>query len=103
MQFSAVDFPLVFGNNIRIFLFDIRIIKNNLVDLFCPDFSGDRIFHAIDLRVDLCIYGCIFKRQIGIQQPAVFHLQIIHIAHALLTLDRTVDQCDIFCMQKMSH
>ena len=58
--------------------------------------TGNSKYHHFLIVLDENVDRRIFERQIRVDDRAILHLHVLHIAHALVALDDAVDEGDVF-------
>ena len=91
MAYSRFLRKLVFGVLGR----DFRIVQDQFSDSGSGYRAADRILDAVDAAVRLNVDRRIFERQIRVDEQAILHLHVFHVAHTLVALDDAVDEGDV--------
>ena len=108
-EFSKLrHFDLIYGLGIRVLNgdFDLGLARVNAIrfqdefaDAFGFDFSGNRIFHAVNSAVNIRIDALnVFEGEVGFQQFAVLHDESVDIAKSLFAFDNTSIKSYVFCI-----
>lgn len=73
-----------------------RIIEDYLTNCGCGDLAVNRIFHAINCRIDGGIdIRAVLEGQVGIDKRTVFEREMIHVTQALIAFEPTVDEGNV--------
>ena len=91
LQFSSANDPCLF----RIYLI---FFNNQLINTVCPDYSAGWVHHTVNFPGYFRIYRRILKSKGSIDKLAVFHHQVINVAHPLEALDGAVYKCQVLCI-----